>query len=255
MADTRPKDEEVKVELIPDKTLATIFKRFLETKKDANPVCKWVKVDKGINFLCTNLGSSIDIQFKNKFEGTYQPTSDTYYIQYDKSKKIESDHIYETVEVKEGKTKKVMKTGHHIEFPDVAGLFNRYNPSNYKRILLTQEDIVDLIAYHEVVEKASKNGGQYFASRLEFDTDAIRFSVNDCKFDVKYSHIYTGDKFSSGYYYYDPSNMLNILKSLKDLKVEKTMMYFNGEDPTLFYSQNVDYIFKFAFHKKLVKEM
>ena len=255
MADTRPNDEQIKAELIPDKILATIFKRFLETKKDADERCKWVKVDKGINFLCTNLGSSVDIQFKNKFEGSYQPTSDTYYLQYDKSKRVESDQIYEYVEVKEGKTKKLMKTGHLIEFPPVAELFSKYNPSNFKRILLTMDDIEQLIAYHEVVEKAGKSGGQYFACKLGIEDNMLEFSLNDCPFHVDYIHNYTGDSFLYSYYYYNPTNMLNILKSLKDLKIDKVMMYFNGEDPTLFYSQNVDYCFRFAMHKVLVKEV
>ena len=123
-------------------------------------------------------------------------------------------------------------------------------------MILTQDDIDKLIAIMEGVESFKKIAGEYFACSLMADNGVMTIGLNDTggmKFEYKIK--LQSSKFKTNrQFYFNPSYFLSILKSLKDLKCEKTMMFLNDTDPMLFYTKNLEYVFRFAFNRLLVKE-
>ena len=118
--------EKVKVNLIDMKKLITIMKRFCGSKATDEEITKWFYCKDGLHYMATNLGSSVDILFTNNFAGTYNPLGESYFTKPVKdAEKV--DAIPLMVEVKDGKKKKLMDTGRKLDFPDVNGIFDKFN--------------------------------------------------------------------------------------------------------------------------------
>lgn len=240
-----------------EKKLNTIMKRFLNTKKTDPEETKWYYVENNVNFYATSLGASIEIAFQNRFENSYNKGDGENFFVQPAKETIVADYIPEMVEVGKGKNKETLPTGHSIPFPDVKGLFKKYDPKNYKRILVDEDFISEMISFHESLVSFLKLGGNYATAKISANGNKLIFGVHDIKGmkNFKYEYEFKGDCFEveTEPFYYNPEYVVAILKALKDLKVNKTIMYFNAKDPILFYGKTIDYIYKFAFNKKLVR--
>lgn len=241
-----------------EKKLNTIMKRFLNTKKTDPEETKFYYVENGVNFYATSLGASVEIAFTNKFENSYNKgTGENFFVQPAKEPVVK-DYLEEMVEVGKGKKKEWLPTGHKIQYPDVKGLFKRFNPKLFKRILIEPNMIDELVTLHETITTINKLGGMYKGAKLYAIGNKLVFGVDDVaklnKFE--YTIDFVGDRFEqpSAVFHYNPDFMIAVLKTIKDLKTNKTIMYLNDTDPILFYGKDVEYIYKMAFSRKLVKE-
>ena len=241
-----------------EKKLNAVMKRFLNGKKEAPEQTKWYYCEGGVNFYATTLGSSVQIAFTNRFENSYnKKTNENFFVQPAKEP-IVADYIPEYVEVGKGKDKKVMPTGNAVEFPDVKGLFSKFNIKHFKRILITKELADEMNKLNETIISLMKLGGMYAGAFLYAKDNKLTFGVDDVKGlkSFEYEIEFIGDKFNEQTlkFHYDPNYMTAILKTLKDLKAEKTIMYLSDTDPILFYGKDIEYIYKFAMQRKLVPE-
>ena len=241
---------------LDQKKLITILKRFVDTKASAPEVAKYFKVKDNMDFYATDYGCMIALSFENKWKGGWNVAeSGTKYVKMDKEM-TQYDRIPEYVTIKKGNKKEVLPTGEFVEYPDVEGLFSRFDVRKFGKMILGMEDVDKLIAIHEGIEVFRKVSGDYFACRMMADNGKLIISLNGTEgMELNYVTELKSSKFkTSKPFYYNPSYMVSILKSLKDLKIEKTMMFLNDDDPLLFYTKDIEYVFKFAFNRLLVKE-
>lgn len=253
MAKRKGDGEEVKVNLIDMNKLITIMKRFCGSKANDEEVTKWFKCEDGLHYMATNLGSSVDILFTNNFAGTYNPLGETYFTKPVKgSEKV--DAIPLLVEVKDGKKKKMMDTGRKLEYPDVNGIFDRYNLDEFAKVVIGKDEFVEIITLHEVIEKMEKLSGDSFTSVLRMKDNKLSFTVYDAPLKFLYEkEVEIHGSGSVNLYFYNPSYFVNIFKSLKDLDVENVSIYMHDDKPILFLSKGSEYTYKFAMNKKLVR--
>lgn len=241
---------------LDEKKLNTIMKRFLNSKKDDPEETKWYYVENNVNFYATSLGASVEIAFQNKFENSYNKgDGENFFVQPAKEPLVK-DFLEEMVEVGKGKKKEWLPTGHKIAYPNVKGVFQKFNPKNFKRILIDDTVIDELLPVHEAIITLNKLGGNYKGAKLWAEGNTLFIGVNDVKgiTNFQYEMEFKGDVFpKTNVFHYDPAYMVAILKTLKDLKTNRTIMYLNNTDPILFYGKDVDYIYKMAFNRKLVK--
>ena len=126
----------------------------------------------------------------------------------------------------------------------------------YKRILVDDDFINEMIILHEAIVAMIKLGGDYKGAKLFAHGNKLIIGIDDVvKLSAfKYEYEFKGDVFEKPctVFHYNPEYMIAILKTLKDLKVNRTIMYLNDTDPILFYGKDVEYIYKMAFNRKLV---
>ena len=245
--------EKVKVNLIDMKKLITIMKRFCGSKATDEEVTKWFYCKDGLHYMATNLGSSVDILFTNNFAGTYNPLGESYFTKPVKdAEKV--DAIPLMVEVKDGKKKKVMDTGRKIEFPDVNGIFDKFNLEEFAKVVVAKEEFDEMISLHETMESMEKVSGSSFTSVLRVKSNKMSFTVYDTPYKFLYEkEVKIDGNCSINVYFYNPSYLTNIFKSLKDLDVESVTIYLKENEPILFMSKSTEYTYKFAMNRKLVK--
>lgn len=245
-------DEKITHELIDQKKILAIMKRFCGSKANDQEVTKFYMVEYGLNYYATNLGSSVDISFTNNFVGTYNPLKETYYTKPVKDAEKVSQ-IDQYVEVKDGKKKKLMRTGHYLQFPDVKGIFDKFDLDTFGKVTFKKEEFDEIISLHETMATMEKLSGSYFASALKANNEKILFTVYDTPFKFLFEKS-SPSTLQIKSYFYNPNYMVNIFKSLKDLDVDKVEMYMKQDEPILFKARNTEYTFKFSMHRKLVKK-
>lgn len=251
------KKERITVGLLDEKKIKTIMKRFLGTKESDPDVTKYYKIENGINYMATTIGSAVQIYFKNKHDGRLiKGTGETFFrkpLANDKNEDVQAIPEMETIT--EGKKKIKRPTGNAIDFPDVSGMFQAFDMSQFYEINIKVEDIDDFIAVHEGMEKMSKLGGLYNTAEIMVTNERLRFHLHDSPVEFKWSYeIMQDDKFVLMSYHYDFSLMNSILKSLKDLKLDAIKMYVKDKgNPILFIGETSEYKFNFAINRKLVK--
>lgn len=242
--------EKVKVNLIDEKKLKAIMKRFCGSKATDEEVTKWYCCKDGLHYMATTLGSSVEIYFKNKFAGTYNPLGETYYTKPTKDAEIVKA-IEQYVEVKDGKKKKLMKTGHVLEFPDVHGIFDKFNLDEFGKVVFDAEEFDEIIQVHETMESMEKMSGRSFTSVLRIKDNKLFFTVYDTPFKFMYEkQKETNAEINT--YFYNPTYVINIFKSLKDLGVDKVEMLIKPNQPILFQASSLEYLYKFALNRKVV---
>lgn len=254
----RATDEEaVKSDLIDEKTLTSIMKRFLGSKKSDPDVTKWYRVENGINFMATTFGTACHILFKNKFEGSFtKGTGENYFIKPGTNGKFERvEAIPEIETIKDGKKNIERPTGNYLEYPDVVGMFQKHNLDEYYKIEMSIEIIDEYIAVHEAMSKASKIGGEYNTANLKIVNNKLSIELYDSPLNFVWGYeLDQKDYFYIANYYYDFDLMISILKSLKDLKPEKIEMYLKDiSQPIFFIGKTTEYTYNFAINRKLVR--
>lgn len=250
--------EKIKADLLDEKKLRTILKRFLGSKAADPEITKFYRIENGINYMATTLGSAVQIYFKNKYDGTYtKGTGENFFrkpLPNDKHEDVKFIAEYE--EITEGKKKIKKPTGATLDYPDIAGMFKSYNLDEFYEIFIPTDDLDKFIAVHESMEKAAKVAGDYNTTALNISTDRLYFRLHDSevRFDWSYHLHDVDDNFFIKDYNYDFSLMIAILKSLKDLKPDQVKMYAKDKNsPLLFVGQTVEYNFNFAIQRKLVR--
>lgn len=241
---------------IDQKKLITILKRFLDTKATAPEIAKYFKVVDDLDFYATDYGCMISLSFENRWKGRWNISGEgTKYIKLDKSL-TQYDRIPEYVTIKKGNKKEVLPTGEFLEYPPVETLFNQFDVNKFGKVILGQDEIETLIAIHEGIESFGKLSKDSFACRMVVGDSGMNISVNgvdglalNYKVPVKKSNFAMNEPF-----FYNPSYMISVLKSLKDLKVEKTMLFLNEENPMLFFTKDLEYTFKFALNRLLARK-
>lgn len=259
MATERAKDgEKIKSNVIDEKKLVTIMKRFLGTKESDPDVTKYYKIENGINFMATTFGSAVQIYFKNRHEGTFTAGTgkDFFRKPLPKEQYEDVDQIPEIVTIPDGKKKIKQATGRTLEYPDISAMFKNFDLDKCCKIEMPADDIDQFIAIHEAMEKAAKVGGKYNTARLDVTTRELVISLYDSPlgFNWKYPLEESIRSYFEMVYHYDFSLMTSIFKSIKDLKVDKIEMYIKNEfHPILFVGKTLEYDYYFAIARKLVK--
>lgn len=246
--------EEIVVgDFIEKKTLKTIMKRFLGSKADDDPVSKVYRIEDDLHFSATSLGAVIDLSFRNNFAGTYNPIK-KHSIKYVDIKDVETDAIYEYVEIKKGKKKELKKTGHTIPYPDIDGVFKKYDLDNFVKLTVSIDDQKEYLNINESMVSLSKLGNRYFTSVMRINNEKLQFTVYDCKakFLAETSKFISNNIRNTNAFFYNPEYFVAILKTLKDLKVEEFNIYIDDINPIFIISHTTEYDFKFAFNRKLV---
>lgn len=250
-------NEKVKSNLIDESKLTTIMKRFLGSKKSDPEITKWYKVENGINFMATNLGSAFKIYFKNKFEGSFtKGTGEYFFIKPGTKGNFErTDAIPEIETVKDGKKNVERPTGKYLDYPDVSGMFKKYDFESFYKIEMPIGDIDDFISVHESMTSASKIGGPYNTACMNVVNNNLSIELYDSPLKFRWDYkLEEKDYFYIANYYYDFGLMLAILKSLKDLKPERIEMYIKDiSQPIFFVGTTTEYHFNFAINRKLVR--
>lgn len=243
--------------LIDKKKLTTIMKRFLNSKKSDPEITKWYRVERGVDFMATTLGSAVQLLFHNKYAGRLSKNADkNYYVKpLPKGEQEESDYIPEMETIKDGKKNITRPTGEKLDYPDVSGFFKNLNLNDYQKLEYDIKEIDNFISIHEAMSKASKVGGDYNTAEIEVIQGHLTFTLYDsplnfeCTFKSENEEEVHLDPYT-----YDFDLMISILKSLKDLSPDKIEMYVKDtESPIVFVGTTVDYHFYFAVHKKLVR--
>jgi hypothetical protein len=256
----RAKDgEKIKADLLDEKKLKTILKRFLGSKAADPEITKYYRVENGIHYMATTLGSAVSIYFKNKHDGTYTSgTGQSFFrkpLPNDKFEDVQA--IAELEEITEGKKKIKVPTGNYYEYPDIAGMFNSFDLKEFEEIEIPIEDADQFIAVHEAMEKAAKVGGNYNTAVMHVSGTLISVSLYDSKLTFSWAYDYeqNGDiDFAIYNYHYDFSLMVSIFKSLKDLKPDRIKMYVKDiNSPILFIGETIEYNFNFAIQRKMVR--
>ncbi|QJT70433.1 hypothetical protein [Microcystis phage MaeS] len=251
-------NEKIKADLLDEKTIRTIMKRFLGSKVADPEVTKYFKIINGLHYAATNLGSAVLLYFKNKHDGTFNKGTGRTFYRKPLPKDVNEDYdlIPEYETILEGKKKIQRATGGTLEYPDVEGMFAKYNIKDFQEIVISADDLLDFIAVHEAMVAASKIGGAY--NTAEFNLYVTNFTIEmydsplnfiwgcDIAEDIPVENLVQG-------YRYDFSLMVDVLKSLKDLKLETVSMYVKKENPILFVGETIEYKFQFALQRKLTK--
>lgn len=245
-------EESVIVNYIDPKKLITIMKRFCGSKATDEEVTKFYKVEDGLHYMATTLGSSVDILFSNKYAGIYNQLGETYYTKPVKDAE-KLDAIPLMVEVKDGKKKKIMDTGRKIEFPDVRGIFDKHDLSTFGKLVMDKEEFDEMIMLHETIASMEKASGKSFTSILRVKDNKMLFTAYDTPYKFLYEKVVDIEgECNINTYFYNPNFFVDIFKSLKDLDVENVTIYLKQNSPILFESKNTEYVFKFAMNRKLV---
>ena len=125
-----------------------------------------------------------------------------------------------------------MPTGHTLEFPDVNGLFDRYNLEEFGKVTFVKEDFDEMISLHETMESMEKVSGNSFTTVMRIVDDKMKFTIYDSPYKFLYDKpVETNAKVNA--YFYNPTYMVNIFKSLKDLSVETVDIYLADNKPML----------------------
>jgi len=256
----RAKDgEKVKSDLIDEKKLTTIMKRFLGTKESDPDETKYYRVEDGINFMATTYGSAVQICFQNKHAGSFTKGTGKNFFRkpLPKDKYEDVDFIPEMETITDGKKKIKKPTGRIHEYPDIASMFNQYNLAEFGKVEIPVDDIDQFIAVHEAMEKAAKVGGMYNTAQLGIDRQRLTITLYDSPLNFTWEYWITDEVvsyFTLECYHYDYSLMKDIFKSLKDLKVDAINMYVKDiNNPILFVGSTMEYNFQFAIARKLTR--
>jgi hypothetical protein len=251
-------EEKVQANVIDEKKLVAIMKRFLGTKAGDPDITKYYRIENGINFMATTLGSAVQIYFNNKHEGTFTAGTGKTFFRKPLPKEQHEDVqlIPEMVMIPDGKKQVKKPTGRYLEYPDVSGMFNKFNMCEFQKIEIPVADVDQFIAIHEAMEKAAKVGGMYNTAQMDLTRNNMTISLYDSPLEFKWKYwlLETIDSyFTFEWYHYDFSLMTSIFKSLKDMKVDKIGMYIKDIDhPILFIGDSLEYNYNFAIARKLV---
>lgn len=213
---------------IDEKVLATVMKKFLSSKKSDPDNLKFYQIVDGVDYFATTMGSAVGIMFTNKYD--YRDGSVQFIKPLPKDKKEVADNI--------------------DNFPDVKGLFEK-ELEGYEAIVIA--DIDKWIAIHETMLRTKPLNGMYGTAKMTIRDNKIILNLhdNEVKFYWKYPIL---SDFRMEPYFYDFELMLNIWKSIKDLKLESIkFMVKDNESPLHFIGSSVEYNFHFALNKRLVK--
>lgn len=248
-------NEGIERTVIDEKTLVKIMKRFLGSKAADPEITKFYRVEDGINYMATTLGSAAQIYLYNKFD---KGTGEYYFRKPLPNDKFEQvDLIPELETIPDGKKKITRPTGRTLEYPDVSAMFNKYNLEEFQLIKIPVEDVDQFIGVHEAMSKAAKVGGNYNTAQLDVYRQDLQISLYDSSLKFVWDYHLPeviDSSFTFDSYHYDFALMTAIFKSLKDLKVETIKMYVKDvESPILFVGRTTDYVLKFAINRKLTR--
>lgn len=250
--------EKVKQNLIDEKVLTKVMKRFLGTKAADPDVTKYYRVENGLHYMATNIGSAIYLLFENKFDGSFtKGTGANFFRKPMPNDKFEDvDFIPEMRAIKDGNKTIRKPTGRIHEYPDIKGMFAKHDLSTFQKIEFPADDLDQFIAIHEAMEKAAKVGGSYNTAVMNVSKTGIGIALHDSPlaFSWKYEQEQPEefDFYMTGYHY-DFSFMTSIMKSLKDMKPDAVHMYVKDLDhPIIFSGRTTEYNFNFALNRKLV---
>lgn len=210
--------------------LATVTKRFLETKKTAPEELKYYKVVDGVDYYVTTFGSAGGFKLINKYD---RRNGETKYVK----------------PLPKGKKEEVLE----LEgFPDVESLFLGTD-EYYQDIVFDAEDIKKMIAIHDLYTKTKPFNRMYGTAVMELADGKMYFSLHDSEITLDW-HTEISAVPVEMKYHYDFELMLSIWKGFSDFKTEKvTMKVKDTNSPIYFYSKNTDYHYWFAINRKLVK--
>jgi hypothetical protein len=254
MAKRKGDGEKVISEIIDEKLVVSVMKKFICTKAADPEELKWFKVEDGVDYFATTLGSAAGVFFKNK----YDPRSEgvKYIKPLAKDQKEEATAIPEVISEKVGNKKVVKKTGNTVEYPDVRSMFDKYNLDEFTEIDIPVDDLKDFISIHEAMNKVSKIGGMYNTAEIVLaSSQRMLLSLYDSPLRLEWNYDFH-EELPEGFlirgYHYDYDLMTSVFKSLNDLKVDSIKMYMKDRDSPLFFvGKTVSYLFKFAVNKKL----
>lgn len=258
MAARKGDGEKIKADLIDEKTLTAIMKRFLGTKAADPDVTKYYRIEDGVNFMATTFGSAVQILFSNKHIGTFTKGTGKNFFRkpLTKGEYEDVEFIPEMETVKEGKKSIKKPTGRILEYPDVSAMFNKFDLNQFLEIEIPFDDLDDFIAVHEAMENAAKIGGTYNTAELSLTHNEMKISLYDSPLEFNWSYFINKTlhmDYSFEPYHYDFALMTSIIKSIKDLKVSEVRMYIKDTDhPILFVGSTVEYNYNFAINRKLV---
>lgn len=213
---------------IDEKVLATVMKKFLSTKKSDPENLKFYQVVDGVDYFATSMGSAVGIMFTNKYD--FRDGTVSYVKPLPKDKKELADDV--------------------PGFADVKGLFEQ-ELNGYEEIVIT--DIDKWIAIHETMVKTKPLSGMYGTAKMTIRDNKIIINLHDNEAKLYWKHPIESDYVMKPYFY-DFELMLAIWKSIKDLKLDSVkLMVKNNESPLHFVASSVEYNFRFALNRKLVK--
>ncbi|WP_257064305.1 hypothetical protein [Priestia megaterium] len=213
---------------IDEKVLATVMKKFLSTKKSDPEHLKFYQVVDNVDYYATSMGSAAGIMFVNKYD--YRDGTKHYVKPLPKDKKELADHV--------------------PNYPDVKNLFEE-ELDGYEEIVIT--DIDKWIAIHETMVKTKPLTGMYGTAKMTIRDGKIIINLHDNEAKLYWKYHIESDYMMQPYFY-DFELMLGIWKSIKDLKLESIkLMVKNNQSPLHFVGSSVEYNFRFALNRKLVK--
>jgi hypothetical protein len=211
------------------KTLLTIMKRFLSSKKDDPDWIKYFQAVDGVDFLATSDGSAVNLEFENKYDARSGEVK--FLSPLPKGEMGEADDI--------------------PDYPNVKGVFD-VNWSQYSSVTLT--DITKLIHLHEAMHKVKTLGGSYHSAMMSINNVfGLEISLYDNAVEMNFVDD-IGDVDVELNFTYDIELMIAILKGLKDLKVDSFEIHYRYSADRIFItSSNTGYNFKFALAEKMVR--
>jgi hypothetical protein len=230
------------------KVVNSIMKKFICTKADDPEELKWYKLEDGLDYFATTLGSAVGIFFQNKHDKRSPGVK--FVKPLAKGETEETDQIYHIETIKDGKKKIKRKTDKVLDFPDVRELFEN-DLSGYESIEIT--DIEKWIAVHDVMTKTKTLNGLYGTAKMTIRDNEVVVTLHDNEVDLNWRYPVESDiEFDP--YFYDFELMLGIWKSVKDLKLKSiTILVKNNESPIFFVGYDVEYKYHFAINRKLVR--
>ena len=251
----RGEKEEVKINLLDEKKLVTIMKRFLGTKKSDPEVTKYFRVENGLHYMATSMGSAVWIHFENKFDGSFTVGNGKSFFRkpLPKDKFVDVVAIPEIITYKDGNKNIEQATGRTLDYPDIPKMFSEHQLENFEDIEIKTSDVDSFISVHEAMSKVSKIGGLYNTTFMDIKDNVIKISLHDSPLTLGWEYVIPNQNVHFEYYY-DFDLMMNIFKSLKDMKVDKISMYVKDENhPIIFTGRTLEYNYKFAINRKLVR--
>lgn len=247
-------DDSVKAPLLDEKKLTTVMKKFLGTNKSDPEITKYFRIEDGLHFMATSIGSAVWIHFENKFAGSFNKKSGNSFFRkiLPKGVFIDVDGIPEMESVKEGKKTVERPTGRILEYPDIPGMFAKYNLDEFNKLTVPNEDIEVFVGIHKAMSNVSKIGGLYNTANIRIENKKLTLSLHDSPVKFEWSYDIESDFHFE--YRYDFDLMSSIFESLKDMKVEEVDVYVKNEDsPIIFCGKTLEYQFKFAINRKLTQ--
>ena len=218
---------------LADEKIDSIMKKFLSGKKGDPDNLKYYQVIDNVDYYATTVGSAAGVIFKNKYD---KRDGSVRYIQpLTKGKREELDHI--------------------DDFYDIKDLFDVDLSGYYKLIF---GDIEKIIKIYEAIDKIKKYGGIYHSANFEITDSRLKIynHHNDAASIYSIFDIDNQEKHNLSGYHHNPEYMLNIWKSIKDLKLNEVVIHYKNLDHPIFVvGEDTDYVYKFAINRLMVREV